>query len=90
MATTQNRDFGWKAGDFALEGIDGKTYSLANVARRIIACLKPSAAACASLPPVTMKVERSIGGDQNVKKSFTHAILPNKSECRLDLRWSGG
>jgi hypothetical protein len=36
-------DFGWKARDFALEGTDGKTYSLADVARRIIACLKPSA-----------------------------------------------
>jgi len=28
MALTQNSicDFGWKARDFALEGIDGKTY----------------------------------------------------------------
>ena len=24
-------DFGWKAGDFALKGVDGKTYSLADV-----------------------------------------------------------
>jgi hypothetical protein len=33
MATTQNGicDFGWKARDFALKGIDGKTYSLADV-----------------------------------------------------------
>ena len=33
MALTQNSicDFGWKARDFALEGIDGKTYSLADV-----------------------------------------------------------
>jgi AhpC/TSA family len=33
MATTQNSicDFGWKARDFALKGIDGKTYSLADV-----------------------------------------------------------
>jgi hypothetical protein len=53
MATTQNSicDFGWKARDFALKGIDGKTYYLADVARRIIACLKPSATAGASLPP---------------------------------------
>jgi peroxiredoxin len=35
MALTQNSicDFGWKARDFALEGIDGKTYSLADVRR---------------------------------------------------------
>jgi hypothetical protein len=33
MALTQNSicDFGWKARDFALKGIDGKTYSLADV-----------------------------------------------------------
>ena len=33
MAPTKYQicDFGWKARDFALEGIDGKTYSLADV-----------------------------------------------------------
>ncbi len=32
MATRANIcDFGWKARDFALEGVDGKTYSLADV-----------------------------------------------------------
>ena len=33
MALTQNSicDFGWKARDFALKGIDGKTFSLADV-----------------------------------------------------------
>ena len=33
MALTQNSicDFGWKARDFALKGIDGKTYTLADV-----------------------------------------------------------
>ena len=31
MAQNSICDFGWKARDFALEGIDGKTYSLADV-----------------------------------------------------------
>jgi peroxiredoxin len=33
MALTQKGicDFGWKARDFALKGVDGKTYSLADV-----------------------------------------------------------
>jgi hypothetical protein len=33
MALTQNSicAFGWKARDFALKGVDGKTYSLAEV-----------------------------------------------------------
>ena len=31
-ATTPICDFGWKAVDFSLEGVDGKTYSLAEVA----------------------------------------------------------
>jgi AhpC/TSA family len=33
MALTQNSicAFGWKARDFALKGVDGKTYSLADV-----------------------------------------------------------
>ena len=36
MALTQTGicDFGWKARDFALEGVDGKTYSLADVRGR--------------------------------------------------------
>jgi hypothetical protein len=33
MGLTKNSicDFGWKARDFSLKGIDGKTYTLANV-----------------------------------------------------------
>src|SRR5437588_12446558 len=31
LATANIWDFGWKAQDFALRGVDGKTYSLADV-----------------------------------------------------------
>ncbi len=31
LAKTDICDFGWKARDFALKGVDGKTYSLADV-----------------------------------------------------------
>src|SRR5437763_10413370 len=31
LATASICDFGWKAGDFALRGVDGKTWSLADV-----------------------------------------------------------
>ena len=31
LANANICDFGWKARDFALEGVDGKTYSLADV-----------------------------------------------------------
>ena len=44
MVLTRNSicDFGWKAHDFALKGVDGKTYSLADVRGRRACSLSSS------------------------------------------------
>ena len=43
LSKTDICDFGWKAGDFALKGVEGKTYTLAACADRRARSLSSSA-----------------------------------------------
>jgi hypothetical protein len=76
MALTQNSicAFGWKARDFALKGVDGKTYSLAEGPKGTLVVF-----ICNHCPYVKASIDRIVSeakalGDMGVG---TIAIMPN-------------
>ena len=81
MAVTQNSicDFGWKARDFALKGIDGKTYTLADA-------LGPKGTLvvfiCNHCPYVKASIGRIVAEAKALREIgiSTIAIMPNDTE----------
>jgi peroxiredoxin len=82
MALTQNSicAFGWKARDFALEGVDGKTYSLADVRGpkgTLVVFI------CNHCPHVKSSIERIVSEAKSLGEIGvgTIAIMPNDTEA---------
>jgi peroxiredoxin len=73
-------DFGWKARDFALQGVDGKTYSLAEVrgpGGTLVAFI------CNHCPYVQAVIERLVAESNALRQIGvgTIAIMPNDSRA---------
>ena len=81
MALTKNSicDFGWKAPDFALKGVDGKTYTLADVRGpkgTLIAFI------CNHCPYVKASIGRIVAEAEALREIGigTITIMPNDTE----------
>jgi peroxiredoxin len=82
MALTKNSicDFGWKARDFSLKGVDGKTYTLANVRGpkgTLVVFI------CNHCPYVKASISRIVAEAKALREIGigTIAIMPNDTEA---------
>jgi len=79
MMSNTTRPIGWKASDFRLQGIDGKTYSLAEVRGRkgtLVVFI------CNHCPYVKASIDRIVAEDKALREIDigTIAIMPNDTE----------
>src|SRR5438034_6447441 len=85
MALTKNSicEFGWKAHDFALKGVDGKAYSLADVRGPKGTLL---VFICNHCPYVRALIGRFVAESNAVREIGigTIAIMPNDTEAYRD------